>query len=1175
MNMDTLLRLSSSFTNHVVQQTKDYSVKIAATAGTKYRTKVASTTDSECDDDLFDRLKTEASKVGIWISDPQCVFQDYLLIVEDSVINHLLSFHQDLQIAADVFKEAAVRANLHDFGMNTYSLSPIGEIKRCIRMISSARPSLLFKSIDWVIVCLIKSNEMMKPFLKSNLRRIIMNYDAFVSPQVVLYPLHDEIFSLTHHLHWQLLPSTRESGNRPKQYAVILRRAGSKQVNGNYYAVGSESQPTYENRTGYRIIRYDYISSSGQFTLPEEYQSYAILPRELYIWRIISASSLSICYYICWSVYRSSLPPSNGWLTTAHGHLPPPILELTDDSIVLRQGQTDSTNVSINHQMIFPPIRAPLKSVTQTIRGDESSSDCVTGQNLFSRILEARTRISKSPIHIRHHTSHIIDKISHLSDIINESNTLNHNLDFQDEGFDHSQISSLNENSLIELLNTLRKATEKKFADAEGRSMTLRTEIGTFYKERKSVHTQQMTTIATRLRFLSTANVSQLFDGLDEFRLSPESEDVEETFKQKWALDAVLDREIQALRIATMEKEKITAASTSIVSNSSTGTVVASAAPQHVVELPTTKPPETMTITSSTSSISLSTNNDNINNGISGKVAGTKDAYSLEAKARKRDTLEALLSSFTSQNMARNAVEVAMLGVEMWPPNCATDQRLHYVFRVCLDDRRRSPPDNVSLDTSLSAWDGIRSSVSRRQCQGSSRSRIMFTVRRDLSSLAALHAELDRLLRDGCNDSGEDRDIVPPPFPDPFRIGVLEEEFVSALKSRRARPTVPMREGSSRGRGLTKKNSVRGGSGKSLGWDASSHPESGGGTNPKLGSSYAYHPSFQKKEGCEIDPVFCACLDSLRDYLHSVILLTEAMDEVMDGVAEVERTSELLRQMGRLLGSFLQAGDIEGLLDAGVEEEPQQLKPTPQQEISISLDEEEAGTRPCWFRHTTGGLTLSLRVTDDQGGKLSLRSEEETLRVQRSKCRGCGEPLHAGFLGLDRNFGPCRYLGGLFCRRWCYADQHRVIPQRMLLYWDQLPHRVCLQAATFLDAVMEEPVLDLTEINPQLYEGVPVLRSIRASREVLASMMKRLLTRIGEDLQQPEEGEESANRRRTVEAIVTVIGPRLHLVTGTEPYSLYDVVQASSGTLKDKLDSLLCQIDVGDDAAQYSMLEKE
>jgi hypothetical protein len=198
---------------------------------------------------------------------------------------------------------------------------------------------------------------------------------------------------------------------------------------------------------------------------------------------------------------------------------------------------------------------------------------------------------------------------------------------------------------------------------------------------------------------------------------------------------------------------------------------------------------------------------------------------------------------------------------------------------------------------------------------------------------------------------------------------------------------------------------------------------------------------------------------------------------------------------------------------------------------------------PCWYSYASSGLRFSLVVHDDFGGRLSVKSEEELLRIQRSKCIGCGEPLLSGFLGLDRNYLPCRYHGGLFCKRWCHADDHRVIPHRILLYWDKTPHRVCRQAAIFLDYIWSKPLLKLKSINPLLYEGVPILRITKSLRSRISILLDSMIDIDAEQVR---------------DCLLAILGPnRIHLCVTDELYSMKDIVNIQSGQLVKDLQDLI------------------
>ena len=196
--------------------------------------------------------------------------------------------------------------------------------------------------------------------------------------------------------------------------------------------------------------------------------------------------------------------------------------------------------------------------------------------------------------------------------------------------------------------------------------------------------------------------------------------------------------------------------------------------------------------------------------------------------------------------------------------------------------------------------------------------------------------------------------------------------------------------------------------------------------------------------------------------------------------------------------------------------------------------------RPCWYPFVLSAVKLKVSVNDEQGGKLSLKNEEELLRTQRGRCAGCGEPLISTFFGLEKNFQPCRYHGGLFCRRWCHSNEHRVIPHRLLNFWDAVAHRVSRQSAAFLDDVWRHPVLHLSSINPLLYEGLPALRAVRGMRGQLARLLR-------ESLSEDAVAGGAPRAREAVASLAWLGEQRLYMCVSEELYSLADLLEVQSG----------------------------
>lgn len=185
-----------------------------------------------------------------------------------------------------------------------------------------------------------------------------------------------------------------------------------------------------------------------------------------------------------------------------------------------------------------------------------------------------------------------------------------------------------------------------------------------------------------------------------------------------------------------------------------------------------------------------------------------------------------------------------------------------------------------------------------------------------------------------------------------------------------------------------------------------------------------------------------------------------------------------------------------------------------------------------------------------------MKSDEELLRAQGAKCLGCGEPISVqwGFLGLDRNFQPCRFHGGLFCRKWCHADERRQIPHRMLLHWDHNAHRVSKQAARFLDALWSQPMLLLSSVNPLLYEGVPALRLARNMRGRAVQLIKGMLR-----------SDAYVERQDVVDLIIGILGPeQAHLCLSKELYSIADLVGVHTGDMLAALEAFIGALRVKD-----------
>ena len=417
-------------------------------------------------------------------------------------------------------------------------------------------------------------------------------------------------------------------------------------------------------------------------------------------------------------------------------------------------------------------------------------------------------------------------------------------------------------------------------------------------------------------------------------------------------------------------------------------------------------------------------------------------------------------------------------------------------------------------------------------------------MKRDFTSISLFHARICNILQSHSRTS-----ISPPLFPDPFRIAAIEEEMIESSAVKRVSSfSVKMMQ--------TKLD------GKSFGYSSAMRDMNGNVKGKEsLGSK-------------ELDEV----LDSIQVYFRGIFSLIEKIDPELSTHENTGQhaDSSLLQKLGSLVGSFLTNKDREekilnnfhdleeitkpsSLPDSMVDVAPLPPStsifltdlsvdgtPLSSKNITSSLftENDDEGrniskTSACWQPYVRGGLKTRLTFTDDHGGRLSLKSDDELLRAQRSLCMGCGEQLSVqwGFLGLDRNYQPCRYYGGLFCRKWCHSGDRRPIPNRLLLYWDHKAHRVSIQAARFLDELWKKPLIHLKTANRLLYEGVPTLRLARNMRGRALSLIERVL-----------ESDLSDDKSTVKDAIINTLGlQQIHLCLSSEIYSLSDLVRVQSG----------------------------
>uniref|UniRef100_A0A9L0J989 Pleckstrin homology domain-containing family M member 3 n=1 Tax=Equus asinus TaxID=9793 RepID=A0A9L0J989_EQUAS len=176
------------------------------------------------------------------------------------------------------------------------------------------------------------------------------------------------------------------------------------------------------------------------------------------------------------------------------------------------------------------------------------------------------------------------------------------------------------------------------------------------------------------------------------------------------------------------------------------------------------------------------------------------------------------------------------------------------------------------------------------------------------------------------------------------------------------------------------------------------------------------------------------------------------------------------------------------------------------------------------------GLRKSQRqsVTTSFLSILTTLSLERGLTAQSFKCAGCQRPI-----GLSNGKAKvCSYSGWYYCSS-CHVDDSFLIPARIVHNWDTSKYKVSKQAKEFLEYVYEEPLIDIQQENPLLYQHAEPLATVVRLRQRLTSLRAYLFScraAVAEDL-----------RRR--------IFPREYLLQQIHLYSLSDLQQVIEGKL--------------------------
>jgi len=161
---------------------------------------------------------------------------------------------------------------------------------------------------------------------------------------------------------------------------------------------------------------------------------------------------------------------------------------------------------------------------------------------------------------------------------------------------------------------------------------------------------------------------------------------------------------------------------------------------------------------------------------------------------------------------------------------------------------------------------------------------------------------------------------------------------------------------------------------------------------------------------------------------------------------------------------------------------------------------------------------------------------EKGLDNQNYQCKGCGRNIGM----IYGEFKVCTFDACYYCFE-CHENEEHVIPGRVIHNWDLRKHQVSKQCKLFLLHIEEEPLFNIDETNPTLYNVIKELHEVKVLRSQLQHLKGFLFTckdPIAEDV-----------RRR--------IWPREYLWDDIHQYSLLDLIQVQSGQLAHHLKKII------------------
>ncbi|XP_014248019.1 run domain Beclin-1-interacting and cysteine-rich domain-containing protein [Cimex lectularius] len=164
---------------------------------------------------------------------------------------------------------------------------------------------------------------------------------------------------------------------------------------------------------------------------------------------------------------------------------------------------------------------------------------------------------------------------------------------------------------------------------------------------------------------------------------------------------------------------------------------------------------------------------------------------------------------------------------------------------------------------------------------------------------------------------------------------------------------------------------------------------------------------------------------------------------------------------------------------------------------------------------------------------------KEQMEKQNYLCAGCGMKVAPEY---SHKFRYCNYLARYFCTG-CHKNKQMLIPGRILSKWDFNKYPVSDFSYNLLEKMMDDPLFNVSDRNPDLYKRVKNLEKLRTLRLQLP-LLKEFLFQCRYYTQESKDEFENLSG---------------HLLRDCDTYSIVNFIQIKTGELLQKLNLIVIQ----------------